>query len=553
MYTTPFGFNKDPFYSHPDRDLVYQSSSWKSIHKNLSVQILMQHGIILLLGETGAGKTLLLSDIESCLDTQTKFVYPPIVSDSFDDFITSLCGELVLNPAHKGFLHKMQMLNELLTEPKQKPIVVVIDDASTLSDEMLNNILLIATPPEKNKTSFQIVLSGLPELRAKFDRLTHQSSFQSTATFYPLKSLDSSEVRGFIGQRLKAVDYPGDGLFAPDAVSRIVKYSKGIPLLINALCRLALKKTHQEEKQIVSARVIEEVYKQGLIQEIEKAHATKPAPSKLAAVFQLAKTGQQTALQTPVDTPIENTTSDHAEVITRPISALLQQKPLRNTALGFAALSMLYVGTLIFAPNNPPARSTTIPVAIPSQGDTHPQTETPFARMEARKEIPDYPNATASVTKPTTSEDAGRTGKSVSSKPVLVEKVVQLGNSARQLILEQENSGEAVDLYAIYNKAELWTSVGQTADAYLLYFYAARLGDANAAFKLAQLADPATFNPDSSLIKAPNPAQAHKWYVKADHAGHPKADEFLHRLRSQVEKQAVLGDERAQQLTLQWR
>lgn len=124
------------------------------------------------------------------------------------------------------------------------------------------------------------------------------------------------------------------------------------------------------------------------------------------------------------------------------------------------------------------------------------------------------------------------------------------GYTARQLIAAQRNSGKP-DPQAAYEQARELAKAGQAEDAYLLNFYAARLGHADAALTLGQLADPAHWRAGGVLTSAA-PDQALKWYRAAADAGQPKATERLAALRRWAESAAKGGNAEAQRLMLTW-
>jgi TPR repeat protein len=101
-------------------------------------------------------------------------------------------------------------------------------------------------------------------------------------------------------------------------------------------------------------------------------------------------------------------------------------------------------------------------------------------------------------------------------------------------------------------RAEEFRSKGQLADAQLLYFFAARNGNAEAAFELAQLYDPNHFEPGSSLMGEPDAFQAFKWYTAAKNGGVGEAQARLDALHEWAEKAAENGDTEAERLLLQW-
>jgi len=149
---------------------------------------------------------------------------------------------------------------------------------------------------------------------------------------------------------------------------------------------------------------------------------------------------------------------------------------------------------------------------------------------------PDAPDATDS------------TDSSAAKPPIPV--AGPAGSTARQLIAAQRSAGKP-DPQAAFERARQLARAGLAEDAYLLDFYAARLGHAEAAFALAEQADPAHWRRGGPLPTAA-PEQALKWYRAAADAGHPKATERLTALRRWAETAAKGGDPEAQRLMLAW-
>lgn len=125
------------------------------------------------------------------------------------------------------------------------------------------------------------------------------------------------------------------------------------------------------------------------------------------------------------------------------------------------------------------------------------------------------------------------------------------GARARTLIAGLRAKG-AIDLDGVYTVAVEAQAEGEMADAYLLYFFAAREGHAASALALGMQADPASRNPDDSVFEAADLNQAHKWYQMAVKNGDAKGQERLNDLRSRIEQLAADGDPQAQRISLLW-
>lgn len=125
------------------------------------------------------------------------------------------------------------------------------------------------------------------------------------------------------------------------------------------------------------------------------------------------------------------------------------------------------------------------------------------------------------------------------------------GARARALIAEMRAGGE-LDLDDLFAAAENAQRDDQLADAYLLYFFAAREGHADAALTLGRQADPENHVAGESVFDSPDLTQAHKWYQVAARNGSIAARDELSALRARVERLAADGDPEAQRIALLW-
>ena len=127
------------------------------------------------------------------------------------------------------------------------------------------------------------------------------------------------------------------------------------------------------------------------------------------------------------------------------------------------------------------------------------------------------------------------------------------GDGARTFLYEMRTTGNEPDADVVFAEAERMQGEGDLEDAYLLYRYAARHGQVQAALSLGTQADPAFHAAATSFLPEPDAAQAYKWYSVAAAADNKEAARRLQELRKRVQQEAVAGDEQARRLLLQWR
>ena len=125
------------------------------------------------------------------------------------------------------------------------------------------------------------------------------------------------------------------------------------------------------------------------------------------------------------------------------------------------------------------------------------------------------------------------------------------GAKARALITTMRAEG-TIDLQQVLAAAAQAQSDGELANAYLLYFFAAKEGSSHAALELGTQADPATRDPLNRVFGAPDLSQAYKWYKIAAGNGESEARDRLADLQARVEQMAASGDPQAQRISLLW-
>jgi len=150
--------------------------------------------------------------------------------------------------------------------------VLIVDEAHTLSFEMLEEIRLLTNFETSTQKFLQIVLSGQPELERKLNLPQMRQVKQRIALHVRLTPLSLKETEGYIRTRLQRAGTDGKTLFLPEAVSAIHAYSAGIPRLINLICENALISGYAAQVRPVTVELVDEAAK-GL-----QLEATAPSP-----------------------------------------------------------------------------------------------------------------------------------------------------------------------------------------------------------------------------------------------------------------------------------
>jgi general secretion pathway protein A len=265
MYKKFFGLKRNPFELSPDPYFIFPTDKSKEVFASVYHGISRRKGFVVLTGEVGTGKTLMIRCLLSLLKRQeiafANVFNPRLSALDFLRFVALDLGLRVEEPTKGNVLHA---LYEFLLAQAEKGLttVLVIDEAHQLSLNVLEEIRLLTNLETTQQKLLQIILAGQPELDRKLDSRDLRQLKQRVAIRCQLEPLSLEDTRSYIERRLKlsCAEEPRAGtIFPPDTVEAVYRYSCGIPRTINAICEQALVAAFAAGSPVVHADVIEKV------------------------------------------------------------------------------------------------------------------------------------------------------------------------------------------------------------------------------------------------------------------------------------------------------
>ena len=249
---TPFGVTPDPrfFYSHP----LYLEGLAALVYG-----IKAKKGLMLLTGEVGTGKTILLRKLMRQLETTVQFVFISSSHITSYGLVELMIQDLGIANREKNRLEMIHELNEHLLQQLKKgqTVALLIDEGQNLSDDALEGLCSLSNLETEEEKLLQIVLVGQPELATRLTKSSFRRIKQRIAIHHRLHSLQTvAEVDDYIRHRLRVVGYDGPEIFNREAIEAVWYYSAGTPRLINIVCDGALAMTCQTFKKKVSAYTV---------------------------------------------------------------------------------------------------------------------------------------------------------------------------------------------------------------------------------------------------------------------------------------------------------
>jgi MSHA biogenesis protein MshM len=260
MYETHFGLQEAPFALTPNTRYFLRARSHNDALELLLVALREREGFIKITGEVGTGKTLLcrllLNELEQ--DAFTAYIPNPHLTPA--TLYAAVAEELGVDVNACTNTHQiLKALNQRLIAlaMKQRPVVLVIDEAQAMPEETIEALRLLTNLETESVRLLQVVLFGQPELDSLLKRDSLRQLRQRITFQYRLAPLDKVLVAQYLRHRLAQAGYNGSELFSPSALRLITRSSGGIPRLVNIIAHKSLLAAWGKgERQVSRAHVM---------------------------------------------------------------------------------------------------------------------------------------------------------------------------------------------------------------------------------------------------------------------------------------------------------
>jgi general secretion pathway protein A len=324
MYESYYKLHSRPFQLSPDPRFFYGSTNHKRAMSYLRYGLAQGDGFIVITGEIGTGKTMLVKTLIEEL-TKENVVVGQLLTTQLqeDDTLRMVAASFGL--PHEG-LEKAAILNNLenfmMSRTQEgKRLLLLVDEAQNLPPRSLEELRLLSNYQLGKKVMLQSFLLGQPEFRNTLQAKNLEQLRQRVKAAYHLAPLSAEQTRNYIEHRLYAAGWLDDPKFTDEAFAAIYKYTEGVPRRINTFCdRLLLFGMLEEIHEFDADKV--KVVMQELLNELPENKATTvdydrrkrdrrktdDAPSannRAPASLHLVKSNPKKAAANPLDARVE--------------------------------------------------------------------------------------------------------------------------------------------------------------------------------------------------------------------------------------------------------
>ena len=260
-----FGLREEPFSIVPQSRFRCESGSQKQAHTGLRWLIDQQHGLGLLFGDVGTGKTLLCHTLFEELKSDHRYVSAMLLTPSYHSeyaLMMDLMAQWQLKPARLRSRHSLEAVaHEYLMQVvigRKRTAVLIVDEAQTLPSRLLQQVCRLLNWQDNGQQLLQVILAGQPGLRRGLGRVPALSD--RAVIEFTLTPMTLSETQEMIAERLQQAGRSKQ-LFEPGAVDVIYQHTGGMPRRVTIMCLKCLWQAYFGGERVITDEVVEAVIK----------------------------------------------------------------------------------------------------------------------------------------------------------------------------------------------------------------------------------------------------------------------------------------------------
>jgi general secretion pathway protein A len=259
VYTQLFKLKELPFRLSPDPEFLYLSKNHARAKAYMESTVWFTDGFVVITGEIGAGKTTLIETFLRELEKDVVVAQINQTQVSSLEFLQALLVQFGFSPFKMKKAELLATLNQFLIEQHAagRKVLLIVDEAQNLSPKTLEEIRMLSGVETTKEKVLRIILAGQPELNAKLDSRELIQLAQRVRLRFHLTALSEEDLRSYILHRLDVAGAGGRQIFDPATFPLILRYTGGVPRLVNTLCDTAMMAAFGGDKAEVGVPELE--------------------------------------------------------------------------------------------------------------------------------------------------------------------------------------------------------------------------------------------------------------------------------------------------------
>lgn len=259
MYEEFFGFAAPPFRLNPDPKFFFGSRSHNKAMAYLHYGLRQGEGFIVITGEIGAGKSMLISHLLDQLD-RSNVVAAHLLTANLEPsaLMAHILSAFRIEAAGKSESAAHEAFEDFLFDQmnRGRRVLLIVDEAQNLPMKTIEELRMLSNMDYDGTPLFQVFLIGQPEFRGILSKPNMEQFRQRVIASYHLEPLNEAETTEYIRHRLALVGWANDPAISDEAFTAIFEASGGVPRKINKLCNRILLFSSLEKRHTVDAELV---------------------------------------------------------------------------------------------------------------------------------------------------------------------------------------------------------------------------------------------------------------------------------------------------------
>ena len=289
MDNDPYGLTDRPFQLTPDPRFYFESSTHRKAMTYLGYGLAQGEGFIVVTGEVGTGKTMLVGRLMATID-RSRLTAINLVSTQLEGEdilrIVALALGIATDAVAKGQL--LARIERFLHEQARsgKRTLLIVDEAQNLPSTALEELRMLSNFQYGGQALLQTFLLGQPEFREALAQPRFEQLRQRVIATHHLTAMNPEETAPYIMHRLACAGWKGMPRFSQGAYSALHRLSGGVPRKLNVLAGRVMLQGAIERLTDIDEDVVEDVASDLAGESIMPAEGPAPMAQAMPHNFQ---------------------------------------------------------------------------------------------------------------------------------------------------------------------------------------------------------------------------------------------------------------------------
>ncbi|HET9651520.1 MAG TPA: XrtA/PEP-CTERM system-associated ATPase, partial [Usitatibacter sp.] len=262
MYEKFYGLSCKPFQLNPDPQFYFNSAQHRRAMAYVEYGLHQSEGFVVVTGEVGAGKTTVVRNLVSNIDSGQVVVASIMTTQlDADDLLRLVAAAFGVRSRDVAKADLLMALEAALAShaAEGKRCLLIVDEAQNLTMRAVEELRMLSNFQLGTHALLQSFLVGQPEFRQMLQSPGMNQLRQRVIAACHIGPLAMEETRRYVEHRLQLAGWTDRPLIADAAFAAVHEASGGIPRRIILLFDRALLAGFLADRRVISEENVREV------------------------------------------------------------------------------------------------------------------------------------------------------------------------------------------------------------------------------------------------------------------------------------------------------